>query len=50
MCKEMVENNDLLAKTFYPKGDIVIVENQGTITIHFMLEKIWKTVLIRKSN
>ena len=31
MCKEMVENNDLLAKTFYPKGDIVIVENQETI-------------------
>ena len=35
MCKEMVENNDLLAKTFYPKGDIVIVENQETIdTFH----------------
>ena len=35
MCKEMVENNDLLAKTFYPKGDIVIVENQENInTFH----------------
>lgn len=30
MCKEMVENNDLLAKTFYPKGDIVIVEDCNT--------------------
>lgn len=30
MCKEMVENNDLLAKTFYPKGDIVIVEDYST--------------------
>jgi len=35
MCKEMVENNDLLAKTFYPKEDIVIVENQENInTFH----------------
>ena len=31
MCKEMVENNDLLTKTFYPKGNILIVENQETI-------------------
>ena len=30
MCKEMVENNDLLAKTFYPKGNIVIVEDYNT--------------------
>ena len=30
MCKEMVENNDLLAKIFYPKGDIVIVEDCNT--------------------
>lgn len=28
MCKEMVENNDLFTKNSYPKGNIVIVENQ----------------------
>lgn len=28
MCKEMVENNDLFTKYSYPKGNIVIVENQ----------------------
>ena len=31
MCKEMVENNDLLAKIFYPKGNILIVENNENI-------------------
>ena len=41
MCKEMVENNDLLAKTFYPKGDIVIVENNEKKTY----EKGWIIVL-----
>ena len=35
MCKEMVENNDLLTKIFYPKGNIVIVEDQENInTFH----------------
>ena len=28
MCKEMVENNDLFTKYSYPKGNILIVENQ----------------------
>ena len=41
MCKEMVENNDLLAKTFYPKEDIVIVENNEKKTY----EKGWMIVL-----
>ena len=41
MCKEMVENNDLLAKTFYPKEDIVIVENNEKKTY----EKGWIIVL-----
>ena len=31
MCKEMVENNDLFTKNSYPKGNILIVENQETI-------------------
>lgn len=28
MCKEMVENNDLFTKYSYPKGNILIVENE----------------------
>lgn len=28
MCKEMVENNDLFTKNSYPKGNILIVENE----------------------
>ena len=41
MCKEMVENNDLLTKTFYPKGSILIVENNEKKTY----EKGWIIVL-----
>jgi hypothetical protein len=41
MCKEMVENNDLFTKYSYPKGNIVIVENQEKKTY----EKGWIIVL-----
>ncbi len=41
MCKEMVENNDLFTKNSYPKGNIVIVENQEKKTY----EKGWIIVL-----
>lgn len=30
MCKEMVENNDLFTKNSYPKGNILIVENENS--------------------
>lgn len=30
MCKEMVENNDLFTKYSYPKGNILIVENENS--------------------
>lgn len=41
MCKEMVENNDLFTKNSYPKGNILIVENQEKKTY----EKGWIIVL-----